>query len=152
MKMQPKLVWDALISKANLTLRKAQSAMDVAMVRKNEAESRLNKLDSLLAEYANKLNLILTRSHHSQDTGNYRQFITQLQALRQRAEQELQIFEQDYGNTQRVVIAADQEKLKLQRLADRARAKLHHQRVTVETKEAEAQSMIQFNLNSRFNR
>tara|TARA_B100000780_G_C20912889_1_gene363498 strand:- start:232 stop:690 length:459 start_codon:yes stop_codon:yes gene_type:complete len=152
MKMQPKPVWDALTSKADLTLRKAQSAMDVAMARKNEAESRLNKLDSLLAEYASKLNLILTRSHHSQEAGNYRQFIIQLQTLRQRAEQELQVFQLEYSNNQRVVIAADKEKLKFQRLADRARTKLHHQRTTVETKEAEAQSMMQFNLNSRLNR
>ena len=60
MKMQPKLVWDALTAKADLTLRKAQSSMDVAMARKKEAEIRLNKLDSLLAEYASKLNVILT--------------------------------------------------------------------------------------------
>ena len=152
MKMQPKLVWDALTAKADLTLRKAQSSMDVAMARKKEAEIRLDKLDSLLAEYASKLNVILSRSHHSQEASNYRQFIIQLQALRQRAEQELQVFELDYGRNQRIVIAADKEKLKFQGLADRAKIKLHHQGVKVEAKEAETQSMMQFNLNSRLNR
>ena len=152
MSRQAKPVWDALTSKADMALRKAQNIMDAALARKNEAELRLVKIDDLLADYTKKLNKILARSHHSQETDNYRRFILQLQALRQRAEQDRKVFDLDYGNAQKVVIAADQEKLKLQRLADRAKTKLQEHRRTSETKEAEAHNITHFNLTSRIRR
>ncbi len=144
-----KPVWDVLISKSDVSLRQAQIKLDNVLTRKKKAKVRQHKLDDLLLEYGERLNKILARVHNPDEAGHYRQFIVQLQSLKKRACEEYQKIDQEFCVTQNEVIAADQEHAKLVKLGDRAKRKIYSQNLIFETKKAEAQSMMQFNLNSR---
>jgi flagellar biosynthesis chaperone FliJ len=144
-----KPVWDVLISKSDVSLRQAQSKLDNVLARKKKAEVRQNKLDDLLLEYGERLNKILARIHNPDEAAHYRQFIIQLQHLGKRAREEYEKIDQEFYATQKEVITADQERAKLVKLGDRAKQKIYNQNLAFETKKAEAQSMMQFNLNSR---
>ena len=108
-----------------------------------------NKLDSLLIEYSNRLNTILARPHNTAETGSYRQFIVQLQSLQERTSRELKQIGDECNSAQQKFLVADQEKRKLKRLAQKTLEKANQQRNLRETKDIEAQNLIQFNLNSR---
>ena len=144
-----KPVWDVLISKSDVSLRQVQSKLENVLARKKKAEVRQNKLDDLLLEYGERLNKILARVHSPEEAGHYRQFISQLQSLKKRAVKEYEKIDQEFCATQKEVIAADQEHAKLVKLGDRAKQKIYSQYLAFETKKSEAQSMMQFNLNSR---
>ena len=151
MRHKAKPVWDVLISKADMELRGAKNMFDAVSTRKNKAELRHTKLNELLVEYRGRLNNILSRAHNPPEAGHYRQFIVQLEALKLNSSEDLQRIRQDHDDVQKNLIAADQGKLKLVRLGHRARNRLLSQRSKYETKELEAQSIVQFNLNSRPN-
>lgn len=149
MNNQVKPVWDVLISKSDVSLRQVQSKLEDVLARKKKAEVRQHKLDDLLLEYGERLNKIFSRVHSPEEATHYRQFISQLQSLKKRAIEEYKKIDQEVCATQKEVIAADQERAKLVKLGDRAKQKIYNQKLAFETKKSEAQSMIQFNLNSR---
>ena len=149
MGQKSKPVWDTLASKADLVLRSAQIVLEAAKTRKYEAGQRQRKLDVLLSEYSCRLNNILSRPHNTKEAGSYRQFIVQLQSLKQRSDDEFKKFSLEYDNAQKKVIVADQEKLKLVRLGERVRITRQRERLAIETKEVEAQSLMQFYVKSR---
>ena len=149
MNNQVKPVWDVLISKSDVSLRQVQSKLENVLARKKKAEIRQHKLDDLLLEYGERLNKIFSRVHSPEEAAHYRQFISQLQSLKKRAIEEYKKIDQEVCTTQKEVIAADQERAKLVKLGDRAKQKIYNQKLAFETKKSDAQSMIQFNLNSR---
>ena len=138
--------WNTLTAKSGRELKRAQSLLSAANARVSQAQLRMTKLDNLLVEYSSSLNDMLSKPHSTQEAGNFRQFIVQLQFLKQRADIDLHKAELDVTEAKSEVIVADQENLKLSRLLGRAKTELENQRIGIETKEAESQSIIQFNL------
>ena len=146
---QPTPVWAILTVKADRVLRREKSQLDAVLHKQRDTQNRQHKLDNLLIEYSNRLNIILARPHNTVEAGSYRQFIVQLHNLRQRTGEELLQIEEVCNSAKQKVLVADQEKRKLTRLTERAKEKLRQQRNIREVKDLEAQNLIQFNLNSR---
>ena len=142
-------VWDVLASKAQNAARQAQQQLIEAQQRKELAVVRSQKLDQLLAEYSEQLNAIQRRSHSILEAGNYRNFIVQLQALKGRSAAEFIALEADCTDARKSMATADQERLKVESLARRAQDQAREQQVAHETREAEAQSIMQYNLRNR---
>lgn len=146
---QPTPVWAILTVKADRVLRREKSQLDAVLHKQRDTQNRQHKLDNLLIEYSNRLNIILARPHNTVEAGSYRQFIVQLHNLRQRTGEELLQIEEVCNSAKQKVLVADQEKRKLTRLTERAEEKLRQQKNIREMKDLEAQNLIQFNLNSR---
>lgn len=146
---QPTPVWEILTLKADKVLRREKSQLDAVLHKQRDTQNRQHKLDNLLIEYSNRLNVILARPHNTAEAGSYRQFIVQLHNLRERNGDELSQIEEACNSAKQKVLVADQEKRKLKRLAERAKEKLRQQINIREVKDIEAQNLVQFNLNSR---
>jgi len=142
-------VWDVLASKAQNAARQAQQLLIEAQQRKELAVVRSQKLDQLLAEYAEQLNAIQRRNHSILEAGNYRNFIVQLQMLKGRSKSEFLALEADCTDARKRMVTADQERLKVESLARRAQDQAREQQLANETRETEAQGIMQYNLRNR---
>jgi len=144
-----KPVWSILTAKAERELRGIRNKRDNALNKKNEASQRKDKIEKLLSEYSDRLNRVLERNHSQEESTHYRQFIIHLHNLRDRTLEELENRDGDYRIAQKKVIVADEERLKLKRLGERALNKELKEQQCKENKEFESQGLTQFNLNSR---
>ena len=142
-------VWDVLATKAQNAARQAQQLLIEAQQRKELAVVRSQKLDQLLAEYAEQLNAIQRRNHSILEAGNYRNFIVQLQMLRGRSKAEFLALDADCTDARKRMATADQERLKVESLARRAQDQAREQQLANETRETEAQGIMQYNLRNR---
>ena len=142
-------VWDVLASKAQADARQAKFRYDNAQSRKDQAIARDEKVDQMLVEYAEKLNIIQRQAHSASEAGNYRQFIVQLQSIKQDSSRERNLYNVDCAAASKVLQLAEQERHKYEQLAERAKEKQRFALMRRETKDAEVQSMMQFNLRSR---
>ena len=142
-------VWDVLASKAQAEARQARFRYDNALSRKEKAIERDQKVDQMLVEYAEKLNLIQRRTHSTNEAANFRQFLVQLQSIKADSSRELALYQRDCDAASKVLQMAEQERQKYEQLAERAREKRHSLLARRETKETEVQSMMQFNLKAR---
>jgi len=142
-------VWDVLASKAQNAARQAQQLLIEAQQRKELAVVRSQKLDQLLAEYAEQLNAIQRRNHSILEAGNYRNFIVQLQMLKGRSKAEFLALDADCTDARKRMATADQERLKVESLARRAQDQAREQQLANETRETEAQGIMQYNLRNR---
>jgi len=142
-------IWDVLASKAQAEARQARFRYDNALSRKEKAIERDQKVDQMLVEYAEKLNLIQRRTHSTNEAANFRQFLVQLQSIKADSSRELALYQRDCDAASKVLQMAEQERQKYEQLAERAREKRHSLLARRETKETEVQSMMQFNLKAR---
>ena len=142
-------VWDVLATKAQNAARQAQQLLIEAQQRKELAVVRSQKLDQLLAEYAEQLNAIQRRNHSILEAGNYRNFIVQLQMLKGRSKSEFLALDADCTDARKRMATADQERLKVESLARRAQDQAREQQLANETRETEAQGIMQYNLRNR---
>ena len=145
-------VWEVLASKAQRQVRQAQQQLADAQLRREQAVDRDQRLDQLLIEYSEQLNMLQRRAHSTVEAGNYRNFIVQLHIIKGRSSEEFKALDQACQDARKEVLVADQERLKIERLGQRARNQRQQARELRETREAEAQSMIQFNLRSKLHR
>jgi len=145
-------VWEVLASKAQREVRQAQQQLAEAQLRKDQAIEREQKLDQLLIEYAERLNSIQRRAHSTNEAGNYRNFIIQLQSIKSRSSAEFESLDTACKNARQDVMLADQERLKIERLVERAKEQRQKERDQRESRDAETESMIQFNLRARLQR
>jgi flagellar export protein FliJ len=145
-------VWNVLAAKAQKEVRQAQLTLADMHQRKQQAMERDEKLEQLLVEYALQLSQVQQRAHSTSEAGNYRQFISQLQDIKNRAKNEIQALENDCKDARQTLVAADCERLKLESLAQRAEDKKNQQAASDEARRAEAQSIIQYNLREQFHR
>ena len=142
-------VWDVLATKAQNAARQAQQLLIEAQQRKELAVVRSQKLDQLLAEYAEQLNAIQRRNHSILEAGNYRNFIVQLQMLKGRSKAEFLALDADCTDARKRMATADQERLKVESLARRAQDQAREQQLANETRATEAQGIMQYNLRNR---
>ena len=145
-------VCEVLASKAQRQVRQAQQQLADAQLRREQAVDRDQRLDQLLIEYSEQLNMLQRRAHSTVEAGNYRNFIVQLHIIKGRSSEEFKALDQACQDARKEVLVADQERLKIERLGQRARNQRQQARELRETREAEAQSMIQFNLRSKLHR
>jgi flagellar export protein FliJ len=145
-------VWEVLASKAQRQVRLAQQQLADAQLRREQAVDRDQRLDQLLIEYSEQLNMLQRRAHSTVEAGNYRNFIVQLHIIKGRSSEEFKALDQACQVARKEVLVADQERLKIERLGQRARNQRQQAREHREAREAEAQSMIQFNLRSKLHR
>jgi flagellar export protein FliJ len=142
-------VWDVLASKAQAQARQARFHFDNALSRKEQAIARDQKVDQMLVEYAEKLNVIQRQSHSTTEAANFRQFLIQLQSIKADSSRELALYQHDCDAASKRLQLAEQERHKYELLAERAQQKQRALSARRDTKEAEVQSMMQFNLKSR---
>jgi flagellar export protein FliJ len=145
-------VWEVLASRAQREVRQAQQQLAEVQLRKDQAIEREQKLDQLLIEYAERLNSIQRRAHSTTEAGNYRNFIIQLQSIKHRSSAEFETLDTACKNARQNVMLADQERLKIERLVERAKEQRQQERDQRESRDAETESMIQFNLRTRLQR
>jgi flagellar export protein FliJ len=143
---QKKPVWQVLAAKAEKEVRQAQLVLAEMHQRKEQAQARDEKLEQLLVEYAAQLHAVQRRAHSTAEAGNYRQFIGQLQEIKNRAKNEISALELDCTDARKVLMAADRERLKLEKLAERAGQEQARASEQMENRATEAQSIIQYNL------
>ncbi len=149
MKNSNTAVWDVLTSKAQAEARQARFRYDNALSRKEQAIARDQKVDQMLVEYAEKLNVIQGRAHSTTEAANFRQFLVQLQSIKADSSRELALYQHDCDAASKVLRLAEQERHKYEQLAERANQKQRALVARRETKEADVQSLMQFNLKSR---
>ena len=149
MKNSNTAVWDVLTSKAQAEARQARFRYDNALSRKEQAIARDQKVDQMLVEYAEKLNVIQGRAHSTTEAANFRQFLVQLQSIKADSSRELALYQHDCDAASKVLRLAEQERHKYEQLAERVNQKQRALVARRETKEAEVQSLMQFNLKSR---
>ena len=149
MKNSNTAVWDVLTSKAQAEARQARFRYDNALSRKEQTIARDQKVDQMLVEYAEKLNVIQGRAHSTTEAANFRQFLVQLQSIKADSSRELALYQHDCDAASKVLRLAEQERHKYEQLAERANQKQRALVARRETKEADVQSLMQFNLKSR---
>jgi flagellar export protein FliJ len=145
---QKKPVWQVLAAKAEKEVRQAQLVLAEMHQRKEQAQAR----DEKLVESAAQLHAVQRRAHSTAEAGNYRQFIGQLQDIKNRAKTEISALEVDCTDARKVLMAADRERLKLEKLAERARQEQARALELTENRATEAQSIIQYNLRQQLGR
>lgn len=145
MKNSNTAVWDVLTSKAQAEARQARFRYDNALSRKEQAIARDQKVDQMLVEYAEKLNVIQGRAHSTTEAANFRQFLVQLQSIKADSSRELALYQHDCDAASKVLRLAEQERHKYEQLAERANQKQRALVARRETKEADVQSLMQFN-------
>ena len=145
-------VWEVLASKAQREVRQVQQKLADVQLRREQAIEREEKLDQLLIEYSDQLASIQKRPHTTDEAGNYRNFIVQLQSIKSRSSVEFQKIEIDCTEARREMRLADQERLKVHHLVQRGKEQRQQEREQRDSREAETQNMIQFNLRARFQR
>jgi len=149
MKNSNTAVWDVLTSKAQAEARQARFRYDNALSRKEQAIARDQKVDQMLVEYAEKLNVIQGRAHSTTEAANFRQFLVQLQSIKDDSSRELALYQHDCDAASKVLRLAEQERHKYEQLAERANQKQRALVARRETKEADVQRLMQFNPKSR---
>lgn len=145
-------VWEVLASKAQRQVRQAQQQLAEVQLRRDQAVERDQRLDQLLVEYAEQLNNLQRRAHSTVEAGNYRNFIVQLQSIKSRSSAEFENIDMACKEARQEMLAADQERLKIERLGQRAQEQRQQIREQRDSREAETESMIQFNLRTRMER
>ena len=118
-----KSVWTVLLTKAERAVRVAQQKLADAQQKKNLALERSEKLDSMLTEYSSQLRDVQLRSHHTGEVGNYQQFIFQLQAMKVRSKQEMNVLDEVCVKARKIMLMREHERLKIELLAQREREK-----------------------------
>ena len=147
-----KPVWQVLAAKAQKEVQRAQLSLAEVHQRKEQALARDEKLEELLVEYASQLSQLQRKAHSTGEAGNYRQFIDQLQKIKNQAKTEISALESDCAEARKILLLADRERLKLEKLAERAQQQLDRDAELSDNRAREAQSIMQFNLRQQMNR
>ncbi|MDE0746905.1 MAG: hypothetical protein OSB23_03935 [Porticoccaceae bacterium] len=139
-------VWEVLASQANTAALRAGSRLEQITQRKHKIIARQSKIAALLVEYSGLSNALQSDTLGYIEIDNCRKFIVQLMDLQNRSSHEYMEIEVDYGKAQKVLILANQEKLKAEFLVQREREAQKQVLMGKENQELEIQSITQFNL------
>ena len=149
MNSHSKSIWDTLLITAQRKSGTAHSNLQKAQLRKEQALGRRKKIEQLIREYTERLRLLQNENHSTAEATNYRQFIAQLQDINQRTSHEIKQAALVYSQAQTALLAAEQERLKHQKLVQRAADKQHKIQHIADIKALDSQSTIQFNLKNK---
>ena len=147
MSRKTKPIWEILCLKNENEVKKIKLIFDQVRLKKDQALARKLKLETMLEEYSYKLQEVLKTPKTKHQSSVYRQFIVQVQKLLVFANDDVVKLTESFETVNRELIEAQNEKLKLEKLAEKQAAKVVHREEKLNAKERDAMNILKYNLN-----
>ena len=147
MSRKTKPIWEILCLKNENEVKKIKLIFDQVRLKKDQALARKLKLETMLEEYSYKLQEVLKTPKTKHQSSVYRQFIVQVQKLLVFANDDVVKLKESFETVNRKLIEAQNEKLKLEKLAEKQAAKVVHREEKLNAKERDAMNILKYNIN-----
>ena len=147
MSRKTKPIWEILCLKNENEVKKIKLIFDQVRLKKDQALARKLKLETMLEEYSHKLQEVLKTPKTKHQSSVYRQFIVQVQKLLVFANDDVVKLTESFETVNRKLIEAQNEKLKLEKLAEMQAAKVVHREGKLNAKERDAMNILKYNIN-----
>ena len=147
MSRKTKPIWEILCLKNENEVKKIKLIFDQVRLKKDQALARKLKLETMLEEYSYKLQEVLKTPKTKHQSSVYRQFIVQVQKLLVFANDDVVKLTESFKTVNRKLIEAQNEKLKLEKLAEKQAAKEVHREEKINAKERDAMNILKYNIN-----
>ena len=147
MSRKTKPLWEILCLKNENEVKKIKLIFDQVRLKKDQALARKLKLETMLEEYSYKLQEVLKTPKTKHQSSVYRQFIVQVQKLLVFANDDVVKSTESFETVNRKLIEAKNEKLKLEKLAEKQAAKVVHREEKLNAKERDAINILKYNIN-----
>ena len=147
MSRKTKPIWEILCLKNENEVKKIKLVFDQVRLKKDQALARKLKLETMLEEYSYKLQEVLKTPKTKHQSSVYRQFIVQVQKLLVFANDDVVKLTESFKTVNRKLIEAQNEKLKLEKLAEKQAAKVVHREEKLNAKERDAMNILKYNIN-----
>ena len=147
MSRKTKPIWEILCVKNENEVKKIKLIFDQVRLKKDQALARKLKLENMLEEYSYKLQEVLKTPKTKHQPSVYRQFIVQVQKLLVFANDDVIKLTESFETVNRKLIEAQNEKLKLEKLAEKQAAKVIHREEKLNAKECDAMNILKYNIN-----
>ena len=147
MSRKTKPIWEILCLKNENEVKKIKLIFDQVRLKKDQALARKLKLETMLEEYSYKLQDVLKTPKTKHQSSVYRQFIVQVQKLLVFANDDVVKLTESFETVNRKLIEAKNEKLKLEKLAEKQAAKVVHREEKLNAKERDAMNILKYNIN-----
>ena len=147
MSRKTKPIWEILCLKNENEVKKIKLIFDQVRLKKDQALARKLKLETMLEEYSYKLQEVLKTPKTKHQSSVYRQFIVQVQKLLVFANDDVVKLTESFETVNRKLIEAQNEKLKLEKLAEKQAAKVAHREEKLNAKERDAMNILKYNIN-----
>ena len=147
MSRKTKPIWEILCLKNENEVKKIKLIFDQVRLKKDQALARKLKLETMLEEYSHKLQEVLKTPKTKHQSSVYRQFIVQVQKLLVFANDDVVKLTESFKTVNRKLIEAQNEKLKLEKLAEKQAAKVVRREEKLNAKERDAMNILKYNIN-----
>ena len=147
MSRKTKPIWEILCLKNENEVKKIKLIFDQVRLKKDQALARKLKLETMLEEYSHKLKEVLKTPKTKHQSSVYRQFIVQVQNLLVFANDDVVKLTESFETVNRKLIEAQNEKLKLEKLAEKQAAKVVRREEKLNAKERDAMNILKYNIN-----
>ena len=147
MSRKTKPIWEILCLKNENEVKKIKLVFDQVRLKKDQALARKLKLETMLEEYSHKLQEVLKTPKTKHQSSVYRQFIVQVQKLLVFANDDVVKLTESFKTVNRKLIEAQNEKLKLEKLAEKQAAKAVYREEKLDAKERDAINILKYNIN-----
>ena len=147
MSRKTKPLWEILCLKNENEVKKIKLIFDQVRLKKDQALARKLKLETMLEEYSYKLQEVLKTPKTKHQSSVYRQFIVQVQKLLVFANDDVVKLTESFETVNRKLIEAQNEKLKLEKLAEKQAAKVVRREEKLNAKERDAMNILKYNIN-----
>ena len=147
MSRKTKPIWEILCLKNENEVKKIKLVFDQVRLKKDQALARELKLETMLEEYSHKLQEVLKTPKTKHQSSVYRQFIVQVQKLLVFANDDVVKLTESFKTVNRKLIEAQNEKLKLEKLAEKQAAEVVHREEKLNAKERDAINILKYNIN-----
>ena len=147
MSRKTKPIWEILCLKNENEVKKIKLIFDQVRLKKDQALARKLKLETMLEEYSYKLQEVLKTPKTKHQSSVYRQFIVQVQKLLVFANDDVVKLTESFETVNRKLIDVQNEKLKLEKLAEKQAAKVVRREEKLNAKERDAMNILKYNIN-----
>ena len=147
MSRKTKPIWEILCLKNENEVKKIKLIFDQMRLKKDQASARKLKLETMLEEYSYKLQEVLKTPKTKHQSSVYRQFIVQVQKLLVFANDDVVKLTESFETVNRKLIEAQNEKLILEKLAEKQAAKVARREEKLNAKERDAMNILKYNIN-----
>ena len=145
MSRKTKPIWEILCLKNENEVKKIKLIFDQVRLKKDQALARKLKLETMLEEYSHKLQEVLKTPKTKHQSSVYRQFIVQVQKLLVFANDDVVKLTESFETVNKKLIEAQNEKLKLEKLAEKQAAKAVRREEKLNAKERDAMTILKYN-------
>lgn len=144
-----KKVWDALLSKSQVTFNKTSSQVKAAKSQLDIDIARGARLDSLIEDYHSQLLSIQKQSKSTQQVQAIRSFISQIHQLKSKNIEQIDTSKKELTEARKKLSEVERERLKYSSLLDKEKEAIKKSQFQLEIKKQNEQATIQFNLKKR---